>query len=111
MSFRIVIDPTTFRLSSLGPSTGELWVSVGDYAFPAERWNDFVVVILEAWASASLRLAKGSTAVERVHFMDGPYELEMTPRAHDASVRLRAIERRRIERACTTIDRSKLLSE
>ena len=41
-------------------------------------WNDFIVVVLDWWAAAILRLLHNDNGRERVHFMDGPYAVELS---------------------------------
>lgn len=41
-------------------------------------WNDFVVVVLGWWVAAVLRLSQNDSASERIHFMDGPYAVEIS---------------------------------
>jgi hypothetical protein len=77
MTAHIVVNSETFRLGSSGPSTGEIWIVLDGGAFPALGWNDFIVVILEAWLGALLRLLRGASQLERVHFMEGPHEVEV----------------------------------
>jgi hypothetical protein len=76
---------------------------LGQLAFPFQNWNDFVVVILEAWAAAVVRMLRGVSEHERVHFMDGPYVVEVS-RASEGVLRLRAIERARQEQEITCED-------
>ena len=40
--------------------------------------SDIIVVILGWWAAAVLRLLRNSNGSERVHFMDGPYAIEIS---------------------------------
>jgi hypothetical protein len=95
-------NPDTFRLGRVGPATGEIWLAVDDVAFPAPNWDDFVIVILDAWTTALLRLLRGSNQFERVHFMEGPYEVQM--RAERVGmVDLRVIDRADGEKAQTTV--------
>src|SRR5262245_60597798 len=98
---RIVVDAKSIRPGSAGPATGNIWIMLGQLAFPFQNWNDFVVVILEAWASAVVRMLRGVSEHERVHFMDGPYVVEVSSASEDV-LRLRAIERARqeLERGC-----------
>ena len=70
---RFRIDTATLRAGSQGPATADIALLLGGEAFPMERWNDFVVVILCAWATAAVRLLRKEKAVEKVYFMDGPY--------------------------------------
>jgi hypothetical protein len=96
---RIVVDPKTIRPGGVGPATGNVWLALGQIAFPIKDWNDFVVVILEAWVSALVRLLRGVSEHERVHFMDGPYVVDVVC-PFQGMLQLRAIEGGRHERAC-----------
>lgn len=96
---RIVVDTGTLRPGGVGPATGTVWLALGNAAFPITDWNDFIVVILEAWVSALLRLLAGVSSHEIVHFMDGPYAVEVVSISASA-FRLRAIEGGRHERIC-----------
>lgn len=91
-----VVDAETLRPGTMGPATANVWLMLGDSAFPLRAWNDFVVVILEAWVSSMLRLLRGLSDCELVHFMDGPYAVEISALA-PGMVRLRAIEHGRDE--------------
>ncbi len=95
---RLVVDATTLR-PGFGPATGTVWLALGAVAFPSNDWNDFIVVILEAWVSAVLRLLSRASQQEIVYFMDGPYTVELALISGGA-FRLRAIEGARNERAC-----------
>jgi hypothetical protein len=96
---RIIVDPKTIRSGGVGPATGDIWITLGQLAFPMKDWNDFVVVILEAWASALVRLLHGVSKHERLHFMDGPYVVEIVCLS-EGVLQLRAIESGRHEKAC-----------
>jgi hypothetical protein len=74
---RLIVDAETLRSGSAGPSTGLIWVALDDVPFPMHGWNDFVVVILSAWTDALLRLTRAPSSRELVHFMDGPYAVEL----------------------------------
>ena len=95
---RLIVDAETFRPGGVGPATGGVWLKAGSVVFPLVGWNDFVVVVVEAWAAALLRLLGGSSDREVVHFMDGPYRVELTA-CSKGEVTLRAIHDRR-EVAC-----------
>jgi hypothetical protein len=92
----LVIDTETLRPGNLGPATANVWLMLDNSAFPVEGWNDFVVVILEAWVSALLRLLRGLSNCELVHFMDGPYVVELGALAAE-TLHLRAIKNGRDE--------------
>jgi hypothetical protein len=99
ISARIIVDAKTFHVGNMGPATGNICLSLGSSAFPSQSWNDFVVVVLEAWVSALTRLLSGISEHEFVHFMEGPFAVEMIPSRQD-TVRLRAITNGRSEVAC-----------
>jgi hypothetical protein len=110
MSPHIVIDPQSVRLRGIGPSTGEIWFEFGSSAFPTPHWKDFVVVILEAWMAALLRIARRSSTFERVHFMDGPYHIEIR-RAAKRGLELRAVEQPNTERARANVSIDALMGD
>lgn len=62
----IVVDAKSISPGRTGPATGNVWIMLGQLAFPFQNWNDFVVVILEAWASAIVRMLRGVSEHERV---------------------------------------------
>ncbi len=92
MKAHIVVNAGSIRVRKVGPSTGEIWLELGEVAFPAPGWNDFVVVVLDAWVGAVLRLARKQSSLEKIHFMDGPYEVEMV-RLTECLFQLRMFER------------------
>jgi len=73
----IVVETESVRAGGQGPNTGNIWVVLGQEPFPMVGWNDFITVILDALASAVLRLVDGASRQEVVHFMEGPYELHL----------------------------------
>src|SRR5215469_12433684 len=100
---RLVVDAKTLQAGGVGPATGAVWISLGEIAFPFEEWDDFVVVILDAWASALLNLLRGVSRREEVHFMEGPYSVEVS-RLSESAFQLRAIERRQGHRSSVEAD-------
>ena len=75
--FRFVTDPASLHSSGTGPVSGKLWLEMDSVAFPEADWDDFVIVILAAWADALLQLQSGLASRAHVHFMEGPYEVEL----------------------------------
>jgi hypothetical protein len=102
MTARLVVDASSVAPRSSGPATGDITLMVGSVAFPIAGWNDFVVVILEAWLAALVRLVRGTSEQERVHFMEGPYGVDMT-RLDSSVIRLRAFERPKGYRAVVDV--------
>jgi hypothetical protein len=84
---RVVVDPDTLRVRPLGPATGDVHLILGDAAFPAVDWNDFVLPILAAFADGARALLDGARTA-RIHFMDAPYAVELSPDADAWAVRL-----------------------
>ena len=66
-----------------GPVNGPIWLVLHGKAFPADGWDDFVVVVLGWWTAALERLISGSSRREIVDFMDGPYEVELAASDRD----------------------------
>ena len=73
----VEVDESSFEVSSSGMVTGGVWIQLGDYSFPEQRWNDFVVVVMSWWCEALNGLV-GSDASAVCRFMDGPYEFHLS---------------------------------
>jgi hypothetical protein len=99
---QLVVDPSTISLRTSGPATGDIALVVRGVVFPVAGWNDFVVVILEAWLSALVRLLRQASDVERVHFMEGPHAVDMI-RLNTGAIRLRALDRPDHERCAAQV--------
>jgi hypothetical protein len=59
--------------------TGEIWLQVGDFSFPAQSWTDFPVIILSWWLDA-LDTLQSANSVAEFLFMDGPYSFTVSRR-------------------------------
>lgn len=88
----IVFVPGSLHTSPRAAS-GRFWCVIGEQPFPMEGWSDAVVVVLGWWANALIRLNAQAGDMEVVHFMEGPYEVEIR-RLADGTFRLSAVERR-----------------
>ena len=71
----IVINEATFQQQRSGTTTGTIFWLINGKAFPDEAWNDFVIIVLAAWAAAVARLLSGTSTKESLNLMDGPYLL------------------------------------
>ncbi len=100
---KIVVDTDSIAASSFGPATGGVWIEIGSEAFPCEDWSDFVVVVLETMVTAVVRLLSGASDKERIHFMEGPYALDLS-RLPGRSLQVHAIERRRTDVVQASMD-------
>jgi hypothetical protein len=74
----LVTELGTLNVRTRGPATAGIWLVAGGLQFPRVGWNDFVVVVLGWWSAALLRLLGNNGATERVHFMEGPYAVEIS---------------------------------
>jgi hypothetical protein len=99
---RLVVDPSTISLRTSAPATGDIALIVRGVVFPVAGWNDFVVVILEAWLTALVRMCRHTSDAERVHFMEGPYAVDMT-RLDTGAIQVRALERPDRERSVAEV--------
>lgn len=102
MDARVIVEPSSISPGTGGPATGDIVVALGSEVFPMRGWNDFVVVVLEAWSSALARLLGGVAESQQVHFMEGPYAVEIS-HLTGGGFRLRAIERPNRERVCIDV--------
>lgn len=75
---RIRLDETSIRMRIDGPATAAICFEFPAREFPAPGWNDCAVVILGWWVAALLRLTRNESAYEVLHFMEGPYCVEVT---------------------------------
>jgi hypothetical protein len=92
MALSIVVDPKTIELHPDGVVTGVVYWDADGIAFPESCWNDFVLVVIEWWLAAILRILKDETTVERMDFMDGPFCVVIEVERN--SLKLSFIERR-----------------
>ena len=88
----LITEPDTLRVRPSGPATGNIWLEMNGQQFPMLHWNDFVVVILGQWALALSRMVCGLSVRETVHFMDGPYAVELGI-SQTGMLQLRALKR------------------
>jgi|LSQX01.1.fsa_nt_gb hypothetical protein len=78
-SIEIMIDDQNVELSRKGAVLGNVWVKLGEFAFPSDDWSDFVVVILTWWLNTIPALRQhNSASIHELQFMDGPYYIQMT---------------------------------
>jgi hypothetical protein len=99
---RLVVDPSTISQRASAPATGDISLVVRGVVFPVAGWNDFVVVILEAWLNALVRIFRHASDAERVHFMAGPYAVDIT-RLDTGAIQVRALDRPERERSVADV--------
>lgn len=100
MSSAIRVDASSLETRAGAAATANVWLVLEGREFPSHGWNDFVVVVLAWWATALLRLLRGTSKKELVNFMDGPYTVEVSWPSPE-TFQLRALEgaKRNHERA------------
>jgi hypothetical protein len=86
-----VVDRTVFKRNRSGTVSAHISINFSGEMFPTSGWNDFAVVIITAAIQSLLRLAKGESVDEQVHFMEGPFVLQLTL-LDSATVRMRGIK-------------------
>ena len=101
-SLQLHVDETKIKLSGTSIA-GEVWISLNDREFPHASWSDFVVVVLEAWSAAVMRVIDGASTCESVYFMEGPYLVKLSRGPKDL-FNVRAFERSRGEREVASAD-------
>jgi hypothetical protein len=87
----LITVANSVRTRKPGPATGDIWVVIDGREFPMCGWNDFVVVILNFWTTALMRLIRNDSKSEIVDFMDGPHCVVITMTT-PTTLRLRALE-------------------
>jgi hypothetical protein len=88
---QVLIEADSVRASPGGSLTANIWLALDRFEFPTYRWNDFAVVILSWWVSAALDLIRNNILEKTIHFMDGPYAVEVAI-APLGMLRFRALE-------------------
>ena len=73
----LVADAETLEFRQGGPAIGGIWLVTESGAFPQVGWSDFVVVLLCWWADALLKVLLNQDIQARVHFMAGPYAVDV----------------------------------
>jgi len=69
-----------FEVNDSGTTIGRIHWRVESRRFPSADWDDFIVVILSWWLAVTRRYLRNRTK-QRLLFMDGPYEVLLTPRS------------------------------
>ncbi len=74
----LIAKATSVATRKPGPATGDIWLVIDGRKFPILGWNDFVVVILNFWATALTRLIRDDSKSEIIDFMEGAYCVVVT---------------------------------
>jgi hypothetical protein len=73
--FYINVKPEKLLHYENGDVIGFICCQYGTKFFPEDVWDDFVVIILDWWIQAALRLVTQSSDEEKLLFMDGPFAM------------------------------------
>ena len=94
---RILVDAQALRPGHAGPITGPISLWINGESFPIKNWSDFIVVVLTWWGHSLIRLVRQQSSLEKIPFMDGPFEVEVQARA-PTTWQVRAYRRGRVHR-------------
>ncbi len=72
----IEFEPEGLEQTALGSIIGKVHYQFWVTQFPADDWDDFVVVVANWWLVALLELRGSSQARTRFSFMDGPFWMD-----------------------------------
>jgi hypothetical protein len=92
MTFSLTVDTQSLSRSSLGQIAGVVYADFDGIAFPDGNWSDSIVLVLIAWIDAMRTLASKPAMPTTIHFMDGPFRIELQRQGE--KVHIRALERR-----------------
>ena len=76
-NIQVVVIPETFQLESKDVIGVVYFTFDTDYAFPDNKWDDFVVIILGWWVDAALALFTGQEKLVVLYFMDGSFQVNL----------------------------------
>lgn len=85
------LDLAKAGASRAGVVYAGLRLRLNDVLFPHAEWTDFVVVVLDWWASAALRLLSHAPTTVEIRFMEGPFLVEVQAQI-DGAWRLKLVE-------------------
>lgn len=68
-------------------AVGEIWLHLAQVPFPSQGWRDLVIPVLAALTDGCLAVAQGDPGPHEVHFMRGPYLLELEAQGTNLKVR------------------------
>jgi hypothetical protein len=88
VSFAIHVSPAR------GPAPLHVTAGDGEVPFPSADWRDFPVIVLTWWLNDYAAMHEQGSPV-RSSFMNGPYEVEISPLTDGKSLRLRFLRRTR----------------
>ena len=71
------VEPDSLRRTGKGTISGRVYLQTNKGGFPGVDWSDIVVAVLCAWLDA-INLVSAGSKFQKVHFMDGPYHVELT---------------------------------
>ena len=70
----VVVNTNSIFMNTSRNVIGEIYLKIGDFFFPEEGWNDFVVVILGWWQKNIMNIKNDRIGtVYEFDFMDGPW--------------------------------------
>ena len=79
----ICVFPESLVKSATDSITGTFYVKLGDFVFPDDKWNDFIVVILDWWLNNLLLIIDNHIEKITCNFMDGSFRFEINPKINE----------------------------
>jgi hypothetical protein len=69
----LLVQPDSLSRSALGTISGGIALHFDEHVFPASDWSDLVVAVSLAWLETLVRIDRRDIREARVHFLDGPF--------------------------------------
>jgi hypothetical protein len=99
--FAVTVDTGSLTRSSHGQIAGVVYATINGRAFPEIAWSDSVIPVLSSWLEALLNLGRRSGGEVSLHFMDGPFRIDV---ANGERWHMKAIDGRRADRTVAERD-------
>jgi hypothetical protein len=89
---RLLTEPTSFQIQKTGVVIGNIWLNFNGRNFPAEKWSDFVSVVLLWWFKEWIRLSETNAEKVVLMFMEGPFQVNLT-RIEEEKIKIELVRR------------------
>jgi hypothetical protein len=110
MSVELHVDPSSLEITASGATSGRIWMTLGEVAFPEEGWFDFPVVVTTLWLDLLSELLSGKVSRGQVRFMEGSFTVVAAIES-DRLVRIEFQARRSVPIVFRSIEATSALSQ
>ena len=76
----ICVFPESLVKTATDSISGTFYVKLGEFVFPDDKWNDFIVIILDWWLNDLLLIITNPIHKITCNFMDGSFRFEISPK-------------------------------